>query len=78
MMCFLIWLDEDDEDIVEEDVEVDTWLLALLVVWPIMFFISAIEFCISPRFCLMAAAELDEDCFEDDEEVSEEDMCCRR
>lgn len=78
MCCFLIWLDEDDADIVEdEDVDVDTWLLALLVVWPIIFFISAIEFCISPSPCLMAAAELVElelelDCFED--AVREEDM----
>lgn len=75
MCCFLIWLDEDDADIVED---VDTWLLALLVVWPIIFFISAIEFCISPSPCLMAAAELDElelelDCFEEDA-VREEDM----
>lgn len=75
MCCFLIWLDEDDADIVEE-LDVDTW--ALLLVCPIMFFISAIEFCISPRPCLMAAAELDEleleDCFEEEDAVSEEDM----
>lgn len=77
MCCFLIWL--DDADIVEEE-DVDTWLLA--VECPIMFFISAIEFCISPRPCLMAAAELDEleleeDCFEEDEDedaVRDEDM----
>lgn len=29
MCCFLIWLDEDDADIVEED-DVDTWALLLL------------------------------------------------
>lgn len=77
MCCFLIWLDEEDADIVEEE-DVDTWLLA--VECPIMFFISAIEFCISPRPCLMAAAELDEleeDCFEEEEEEDKDDEAVR-
>lgn len=60
-------------DIVDEDV--DTWEALL---WPIMFFISAIEFCISPRPCLTAAAdELDDEDLEDDdveEDEREEDI----
>lgn len=50
---------EDDEDV---DVDVD---ICEALLWPIMFFISAIEFCISPRPCL-TAADLED---EDDEDV---------
>lgn len=76
-MIFLIWLDEDDADMVEEE-DVDTcWVVALLLLLlAIMFFISAIEFCISPRHCLMSTAELDVelDCFEEEDEEDDEDL----
>lgn len=53
---------EDDED-VEVEVEICEALL-----WPSMFFISAIEFCISSRPCLTAAAEVDADLEDEDDE----------
>lgn len=77
-MIFLIWLDEDDADMLDEVDVVDTcWVVALLVVLATMFLISAIEFCISPRLRLMSTAALDVelDCFEEEEDVEEED--CR-
>lgn len=53
---------EDDEDV---DVDVD---ICEALLWPSMFFISAIEFCISPRPCLTAAAEVDADLEDEDDE----------
>lgn len=53
---------EDDEE-VEVEVEICEALL-----WPSMFFISAIEFCISSRPCLTAAAEVDADLEDEDDE----------
>lgn len=74
-MIFLIWLDEDDADMVEEEDVVDTCWVALLLAT--MFLISAIEFCISPRLRLMSTAaellDVELDCFEEEEEEDEED-----
>lgn len=76
-MIFLIWLDEDDADMVEEEDVVDTCCEALLLVLATMFLISAIEFCISPRLRLMSTAaellDVELDCFEEEEEDDEED-----
>lgn len=69
---FFIWLvdDDDSEDVIledDEDVEVEVEICEALL-WPSMFFISAIEFCISPRPCLTAAAEVDADLEDEDDE----------
>lgn len=70
---FFIWLvdDNDSDDVIlEDDEDVDVEICEALL-WPSMFFfISAIVFCISPRPCLTASAEVVaalED--EDDEDV---------
>lgn len=67
------------EDVEDDDVEVEICDEALA--WPSMFFISAIEFCISPRSCLTAAADDDDaddeahfDDEEEEEDVREEDI----
>lgn len=66
------------EDVEDDDVEVE--ICDEVLAWPSMFFISAIEFCISPRSCLTAAADDavadDEADFDDEEEedVREEDI----
>lgn len=51
----------------DEDVDVDVEICEALL-WPSMFFISAIVFCISPRPCLTASAEVDADLEDEDDE----------
>lgn len=71
---------ETADDLIDElEVVVDRFwvVLLLLLLWPIMFFISAIELCISPSPCLTAAAAvvlllLDEDVRDDMRCVEEE------
>lgn len=62
-------LADDSEDVVLEDdehVDVDVEICEALL-WPTMFSISAIEFFISPRSCLTAAAEVDVDLEDEDD-----------